>query len=85
MSFHYNFSKNFGDVHVGYYNGDGYSKPEANDQQAVPDSGHSASVRDGEAGVPRLRITGFYDGDHYIKHDEKTRALFETTLTSTST
>jgi len=26
-SFHYNFAKNYGDVHVGYYNGDGYSKP----------------------------------------------------------
>ena len=27
-SFHYNFPANYGDVHVGYYNGDGYSKSE---------------------------------------------------------
>jgi len=26
-----------------------------------------------------LRLTGFYDNDNYIKSDEKTRAIFETT------
>src|SRR5205823_6999801 len=32
-SFHLNFPSNYGEVHVGYYNGDGYSKVEANNQQ----------------------------------------------------
>ena len=80
VSFHYNFPKNFGDIHAGYYNGDGYSKPEANNQQAFQIRG---TVRPFSTGTPflrGLRITGFYDGDNYVKNDEKTRAVFETTF-----
>src|SRR5882672_6099717 len=32
LSTHYNFPGNFGDIHAGYYNGDGYAKTDANDQ-----------------------------------------------------
>ena len=34
-SFHYNLPSNFGDVHVGYYNGENYNRAEVNDQKAV--------------------------------------------------
>ena len=34
VAFHTNFPKNFGDVMVGVYNGETYSRPEANDQKA---------------------------------------------------
>ena len=34
VSFHTNFPKNYGEIHAGYYNGDGYAKPEPNDQHA---------------------------------------------------
>ena len=34
VAFHTNFPKNFGDVMVGIYNGETYSRPEANDQKA---------------------------------------------------
>ena len=35
VSFRTAFPRNYGDVHVGIYNGETYSKPEANDQKAI--------------------------------------------------
>jgi hypothetical protein len=80
VSFHYNFAKNFGDVHVGYYNGDGYSKPEANNQQAVQIRGTLRPFATATPVLRGLRITGFYDGDNYVKSDEKTRTAFQATF-----
>jgi hypothetical protein len=80
VSFHYNFAKNFGDVHVGYYNGDGYSRVEANNQQAVQIRGTVRPFATATPVLRGLRITGFYDGDNYIKGDERTRAAFQTTF-----
>src|SRR3954463_6115616 len=34
VSFHYNFPSNYGDVHVGVYNGENYSRTDTNDQKA---------------------------------------------------
>jgi len=79
-SFHYNFAKNYGDVHVGYYNGDGYAKPEANDQQAFQIRGTLRPFATQSPVLRGIRVTGFYDGDNYIKNDEKTRAIFEATF-----
>lgn len=80
VSFHTNFPKNFGDVHVGYYNGDGYGKPEANNQQAVQIRGTLRPFATASPVLRGLRLTGFYDGDNYIKGDEKTRASFQATF-----
>jgi len=33
VSFHYNFPSNFGDIHVGFYNGENYQRVETNDQK----------------------------------------------------
>src|SRR5437588_8515845 len=66
-SFHYNFPSNYGDFHVGVYNGDGYAKPEVNDQKAIEVRG---TVRPFAAGAPiarGLRVTGCYFGDYYSK------------------
>ena len=35
VSFHYNIPSNYGDVHVGVYNGENYQKVEVNDQKAI--------------------------------------------------
>ena len=35
VSFHTNLPNNYGDVHAGVYNGEGYTRAEANDQKAV--------------------------------------------------
>jgi hypothetical protein len=68
--------ENYGDVHVGVYNGDGYSS--TNDQRALNDQKAvqiRASLRPAPA-VPVLkgfRIAGFYDSDHYFSDAKKER------------
>ena len=75
LSFHANFGKNYGDVHVGVYNGDGYSKPEANNQPAYQIRGTLRPFAAAKPVLRGLRITGFYDADNYIKNDPKKRAI----------
>jgi hypothetical protein len=74
VSFHAALPQNYGDIHVGLYNGDGYSKAEANDQKAV-------QIRGTFRPLPMhpllrgLRVTAFYDADHYVSHAQRTRAI----------
>ena len=72
VSTHWNIPMNYGDVHVGVYNGETYTGAEANDQKAFQ---ARVSIRPAP-GVPAirgLRITGFYDGDNYEKDAERKR------------
>ncbi len=70
---------NFGDIHVGGYNGEGYTAPEANDQKAVQ---ARVTIRP----FPRipilkgLRLTGFGDWDHYVRDARKQRGVIEATF-----
>jgi len=61
-------------VHGGYYNGDTYSKAEANDQKAVQ---IRATLRPlPMAGALKgLRLTAFYDADNYMKSDARRRVI----------
>lgn len=75
VSFHYQIPSNYGDIHVGVYNGENYNRPEANDQKAIMIRG---TVRPFATGAPVLRgirASLFYDGDHYIKNAERTRFI----------
>ena len=72
-SFHYNLPKNYGDIHVGIYNGEGYTKPEANNQKAVQIRGTMRPFATGDPVLRGIRVTGFYDGDNYIKNGERNR------------
>jgi hypothetical protein len=74
LSAHYNFAGNYGDVHGGYYNGDTYKKAEANNQQAIE---VRATLRPAPmvAGLKGLRLTAFYDGDHYAQSDARARLI----------
>jgi len=79
-SFHFNFPSNYGDVHVGVYNGDGYAKTDPNDKKAIEIRG---TVRPFATNMPilrGLRLTGFYFGDNYIKDAERTRAVGQVTF-----
>jgi hypothetical protein len=81
-SFHYNVPSNYGDVHVGVYNGEGYTRTDPNDQKAIEIRG---SIRPFAAGMPilrGLRVTGFYFGDNYIRDAERTRAVGQVTFES---
>jgi hypothetical protein len=82
-SFHWNFPNNYGEVHGGFFNGEGYAKPEVNDQKAFEVRG---TVRPFAASGPELRglrVTGFYFGDNYIKNAERSRAVGQVTYEST--
>jgi len=81
-SFHLNFPSNYGEVHVGIFDGEGYNKAEVNDQKAVEVRG---TVRPFAGGAPilrGLRVTGFYFGDHYVKNAERMRAVGQVTFES---
>jgi len=63
---------NYFELHAGVYNGEGYTAPEANDTKAFQVRG---TLRPAPS-VPvlkGLRLTGFYDGDHYVRHAKKER------------
>jgi hypothetical protein len=79
-SFHYNIPSNYGDLHVGIFNGENYNKAEVNDQKAIMIRG---SVRPFATAAPilrGLRASVFYDGDNYLKDAERTRALGNVTF-----
>jgi Phosphate-selective porin O and P len=79
LSGHYNFAGNYGDVQGGFYNGESYNKPEANDQKALQ---VRATVRPVPLGGiwKGLRVTGFFDQDHYIKNGKRQRAIGQVTF-----
>jgi hypothetical protein len=73
------FPGNYGDVHLGYYNGEGYSKPEANDQKGFE---MRASLRPlpGVAIAKGWRVTGFFSSDNVAKDQKRDRWLVDTTF-----
>jgi hypothetical protein len=74
-SFHYNFKANYGDVHVGYFNGENYNRAEVNDQKGLQIR-VSARPFARQAPILRgLRGTIFYTGDHYVKDGDRTRTV----------
>ena len=74
LSLHYNFPGNFGDVHGGIYDGDGYTKADANDEKALQLRVSFRPVPNGGI-IKGLRLTAFYDADHYANNDDRTRLV----------
>jgi Phosphate-selective porin O and P len=79
LSGHYNLPNSYGDVHLGYYNGDTYSKAELNDQKAF-------QVRGTLRPLPRQkvlkgwRLTAFYDHDSPVQNGSRERFIANTTF-----
>jgi hypothetical protein len=79
VTFRTAFPGNYGDVHVGLYNGEGYSEPEVNDQKAL-------MARVGLRPLPRhpvlgtWRVQGFWTRDNYMKDAPRNRSTFNTTF-----
>src|SRR6267378_1877121 len=74
-SFHYQLPSNYGDVHVGIFNGENYNRAEPNDQKGLM---VRATVRPLPAGAMVLRgirASVFYDGDHYVKDAPRNRFI----------
>ena len=79
-SFHYNLPSNYGDVHVGVYNGENYQRAEVNDQKAFEFRG---TVRPFATGLPvlrGLRAHLVYYNDHYAGGDERKRVMGNVTF-----
>jgi hypothetical protein len=79
-SFHYNFPSNYGDVHVGVYNGENYQRVEVNDQKAFEFRG---TVRPFARSLPvlrGLRAHLVYYNDHYAASDERKRVMGNVTF-----
>jgi hypothetical protein len=74
LSGRFAFPSNYGDFHLGVYNGEGYNRSEANDQKAFQ---ARLTIRPAPA-VPvlrGLRLSGFWDGDHYVRDAKKERFI----------
>jgi hypothetical protein len=78
-SFHTNLPGNYGDVHAGVYNGETYTKPEANDQKGFLVRGTLRPLRMHPV-LRGLRLTGFYDHDAVVKNAERTRGIVALTF-----
>jgi hypothetical protein len=66
VSFHTGFPADYGEFHVGVYNGEGAFRSEANSQKSVQ---MRATIRPlgPRSGIGHgLRLTGFIDSDHYL-------------------
>lgn len=79
-SFHYNLPSNYGDVHVGLYNGENYNRLETNDQKAFQLRATVRPLARGPLVWRGLRAHVFYDADHYVKNADRTRALGSVTF-----
>jgi len=80
VSFRWSLPSDFGDIHVGVFNGENYNKAEVNDQKAFS---IRATVRPFASMAPiarGLRTTFFYDGDNYLKNAERMRAIGQLTF-----
>ena len=79
LSGHYNFAGNYGDVHAGFYNGEGYTRAEANNEKAFQ---VRASVRPLPLGGfwKGLRVTAFFDDDHVVERAKRQRAFGQVTF-----
>jgi len=79
-SFHYNLPSNYGDIHVGVYNGENYQRVEVNDQKALEFRG---TVRPFATSLPvlrGLRAHLVYYNDHYAGSDERKRVMGNVTF-----
>jgi hypothetical protein len=62
----------YGDIHLGAYNGESYAKGEANDQKSFQVRGTLRPLP-GRAVLKGLRLTAFYNHDRYVKGAPRNR------------
>lgn len=80
VSFHYNIPSNYGDIHVGVYNGENYQKVEVNDKKAFEFRG---TIRPFATSLPVFRgLRGHlvYYNDHYVDNGERRRVMGNVTF-----
>jgi hypothetical protein len=79
LSFHTNFPQNYGDLHVGVYNGETYGRAEANNTKALQMRGTVRPLP--MAAIMRgLRVTLFYDLDRVVNDAPRNRFIANVTF-----
>jgi hypothetical protein len=79
VSGHWNAPGGYGDLQAGFFNGEGYSKTETNNEKAFQIRGSLRPLPLG--GIWKgLRIAGFLDEDHYVQDAKRTRAVGQVTF-----
>jgi hypothetical protein len=79
-SFHTNIPNNYGEIHTGIYNGEGYTQSEVNNQKAWQTRVTIRPLPSGGAIARGIRVTGFYDWDRYARGNNRTRWVAEALL-----
>jgi hypothetical protein len=74
FSGHLPFPNDYGDIHLGYYNGDTYSKAEVNDQKAFQIRGTLRPFPKTDI-AKGIRLTAFYDNDSPVKDASRDRFI----------
>jgi hypothetical protein len=78
VSFRTLFPRNYGEVYLGLYNGEGYQQRDPNDQKAFLIRGTVRPLPEAGAILRNIRLTAFYFGDHYVKDAVRERFIFNT-------
>jgi hypothetical protein len=78
-SFHSNLPNNYGDFHVGFYNGENYNNAEVNNVKGFEVRGTLRPMGRGSVNARGLRLTGFWINDAPVSNGRRDRALFNTT------
>jgi hypothetical protein len=71
----WNFPGNYGDVHAGFYNGEGYNRVEPNDQKAFQVRVAVRPLPLGGSLLKGLRVAAFADEDHYVQDAKRQRTI----------
>jgi hypothetical protein len=75
VSAHTNLPKGYGDVHVGLYNGEGYTKAEVNDQKALMLRATVRPLPETASALRGLRLTAYVHRDHVMRNAERHRFI----------
>lgn len=75
VSAHTNLPNGYGDVHVGLYNGEGYTKAEVNDQKAVMVRATVRPLPEATSALRGLRFTAYAHRDHVMRNAERHRFI----------
>jgi hypothetical protein len=79
-SLHVSLPADHGDVHVGFFNGENFNRPEVNDQKAFMVRATLRPFATPSAVLHGLRATLFYDGDHNVARAERKRTIGQVTF-----
>jgi len=79
-SFHLSLPSDYGEVHVGVFNGESVNRPEVNNAKAFMVRGTIRPFAKSPTMLRGLRATGFVDGDSYVMNGERQRLIGQVTF-----